>query len=285
MQHDLRRGARYAIAAAAALASAGAMIKLAAADLSNVMVVWLRSLFGLLLLAPWILRNGMRGLKTRRVGVHLLRAGFGLSAMYCFFYAISQLHLADAVLLNYSQPLFIPFIAWIWLAERPAARIYPAVLIGFIGVAFILKPTLGLVSPAGLAGLASGMFAAVAMVCIRRMSDTEPAVRIVAYFMIFATLISTLPALLFWQTPNVYSLAAMFAAGLFATLGQLLLTRAYALAQAAHVGSLVYTAVIFAALWGWIVWGELADAYSVFGAGLVILAALLVVFVRRGTKA
>jgi len=281
MQHDLRRGARYAIAAAAALASAGAMIKLAAGDMPNVMVVWLRSLLGLLLLAPWVLRSGVRGLKTKRLGAHFLRALFGVSAMYCFFYAISKMHLADAVLLNYSQPLFIPFIAWLWLAERPPARIYPAILIGFVGVTFILKPTLGLVSPAGFAGLAAGLFAAIAMVCIRRMSNTEPTVRIVAYFMIFATLISTVPALLFWQTPSATSLVYMFGTAAFATLGQLLLTRAYALAPAAQVGSLVYTAVIFAALWGWAVWSELPDAYSAFGAALVIIASLLVVMVRQ----
>ena len=281
MQKKLLSGARYALAASVALASAGAMIKLAAADMPNVMVVWLRSVFGFLFLAPWLFRGGLRGLKTKRLRPHMLRAGFGLTAMYCFFYAISELHLADAVLLNYSQPLFIPFIAWIWLAERPPARIYPAVLMGFVGVAFILKPTLGLVSPAGLVGLAAGLAAGAAMVCIRRMSDTEPTLRIVFYFTVFACIFSTPPALIGWQTPSTQSLVAIVAAGGFATLGQLLLTRAYALAPAAHVGSLVYAVVLFAAVWGWALWDEIPDIYSALGAVLVILAGMLVVLVRR----
>lgn len=281
MHYDIVRGARYAIAAAAALASAGAMIKLASADTSNIMVVWLRNVFGLLTLAPWLLRGGVAGLKTAHLAPHLLRAGLGLTAMYCFFFAISELHLADAVLLNYSQPLFIPFIAWLWLAERPAARIYPAIIIGFIGVGFILKPGLGLVSLAGLLGLASGLCAAAAMVCIRRMSATEPALRIVFYFTVLATLISTLPAAIWWEMPSTGSLLAMAAAGGFATLGQILITRAYSLAPAAHVGSLVYTAVIFATLWGWLVWAEVPDLASALGALLIIAAGMIVVFMRR----
>lgn len=281
MQTQLKLGAANAIAAAAALAGAAAMIKLAAADLPNVMVVWLRSVFGLAFLAPWMLRGGFPGFHTTRLRVHLLRAGAGVTAMYCFFFAISQLNLADAVLLNYSQPLFIPFIAWLWLSERPPARIYPAVLIGFLGVGFILKPSLELVSPAGMLGLASGLFAAIAMVCIRRMSDTEPALRIVFYFTVLASLFSTVPALILWQTPSLHALLAMLGAGGFASLGQILLTRAYGLAPAAHIGSLVYTAVIFATLWGWIGWAEVPDAYSALGALMVISAGLLVVFVRR----
>lgn len=277
----LTLGASYAIAAAAALAGAAAMIKLAAADLPNVMVVWLRCVFGLLMLTPWIVRGGFGGLQTQRWRVHVLRAGSGVTAMYCFFFAISRLNLADSVLLNYSQPLFIPFIAWLWLSERPPARIYPAVFIGFVGVAFILKPSLELVSPGGLFGLASGLFAAIAMVCIRRMSDTEPALRVVVYFTVLASLISTLPALILWHTPSPHALLAMLAAGGFASLGQILLTRAYGLAPAAHIGSLVYVTVIFATLWGWIGWAEVPDAYSVFGASLVIMAGLLVVLVRR----
>ena len=274
------RGARYVIAASLALASAGAMIKIAAGELPNAMVVWLRAVFGLLLLLPWLWRTDVT-LHTQRLRLHLLRACFGVGAMYCFFFAISDMLLANAVLLNYSQPLFIPFIAWAWLAERPPTRIFPAVLIGFAGVGLILKPTLGLVSTAGLLGLASGLLAAVAMVCIRRMSTTEPTLRIVFYFTTLATVLTTPAALWHWQTPDPASLAAMAGAGLFATVGQLLLTRAYALAPAAHVGSMVYATVIFAALWGYAVWGEVIDGFSALGTALVIVSGCVVVFMRR----
>lgn len=280
MQQNLARGATFAIAAAAAFATMGALIKLAAADLPNTVVVFLRNGFGLAMLTPWLLRPGLHGLATRRPLGHLLRAAVGLSAMYCYFYAIPRLHLANAVLLNYSQPLFIPFIAWLWLNERPPPRIWPAVAIGFVGVALILKPDAGLISPVGLVGLGSGILAATAMVAIRRMSDTEPTTRIVFYFTVLGTLISAGPAAATWQTPSPTGWLVMLAAGGVATLGQLLLTRAYTLAPAAHVGSLIYVAVVVAGIWGWVLWSERPDAYSLVGAALVVLAGVLVVLAR-----
>lgn len=280
MNQDLRRGAAFALVAAAAFAAMGATIKFAAAELPNTMVVFLRSGFGLLMLAPWLLRPGLRGLATRRPLAHLLRAAVGLSAMYCFFYAISRLNLASAVLLNYSQPLFIPFIAWFWVKERPPGRLWPAVAIGFTGVALILKPDAGLVSLPGLVGLASGLLAATAMVAIRRMADTEPTTRIVFYFTVFGTLISAMPAAATWQAPGPAAWLAMLAAGALATAGQLSLTRAYTLAPAAHVGSLIYAAVVFAAIFGWLFWHEVPDMLDVAGTLLVILAGVLVVFSR-----
>jgi drug/metabolite transporter (DMT)-like permease len=253
----------------------GGLIKLAAPELNNPMVVFLRNLAGLLILSPLLLRWGARGLATSRAVSHLTRALLGVSAMYCFFYAITHLTLAEAMLLNYSTPLFIPFIAWAWLGERPPAVVYPAVLLGFVGVAMILKPGPGLISSAGLVGLAAGLLAASAMTNIRYMADTEPVTRIVFYFAVFATLLSAAPALAAWQTPSPRALALMALVGLSATLGQLFLTRAYALAPAARVGSLIYSAVVFAAMLDWLFWDARPDGWSVIGTLLIVAAGML----------
>ncbi len=286
MPTDLSRGAALAVAGALAFAITSALIKVAADDLPNAMVVFLRNLFGLMALLPWLLRHSRRvSMKTQRLGAHIRRAAVGLSAMYCFFYAISEMNLASAVLLNYSQPLFLPLIARMWLAERPPMRIFPAVALGFAGVALILKPGLGSFGAVGFIGLAAGILAATAMASIRRMADTEPSLRIVFYFCVFTVALSLAPALWFWQTPSPLNLAVMIAAGVFATAGQLLLTRAYTLAPAAHIGSLIYATVLFAAILGWLFWGETWDVYSAIGAAAVIVAAVIVVFVRRPRKA
>ena len=170
-------------------ASMGALIKLVAPDLGNVMVVFFRNAFGLVALLPWIWRARGRGLRRRHLHLHLIRDGAGFAAMVCFFYAIPRLDLASAMLLNYSAPLFIPFIACIWLKEPLVPKILGAVLTGFAGLLLILKPHLGLSLPA-LLGLLSGVLAAVAMVGIRRMAGVEPAFRTVFYFSLFSTLAS-----------------------------------------------------------------------------------------------
>lgn len=271
------RGAMFAIAAAFMFAAMGAVIKTASAHLPTELVVFFRNFFGLLALLPWLLRGGVRGLATQRFGSHVARALAGLAAMYCFFYAIAKLHLAEAVLLNFTAPLFIPFIALLWLRERVEHNVWWAIAVGFVGITLILKPGMDIFSPAALIGLASGALAALAVVNIRRMSETEPTTRIVFYFSIISVIVSALPLLWSWQTPGPQALALMAVAGIFATSGQLLLTRGYALAPAALVGPFTYSSVVFAALFGWLLWGEMPDTLNLTGAVLVCLAGIMAI--------
>lgn len=271
MSTDLRRAALHVTTAGAAFALMGAFAKAAAqVGVSNYLLVFARNLISVLVLMPLLLREGPGAFRTQRFGGHLWRAGFGLLGMYTLYYAISHLTLAEALLLNYSSPLFIPFIAWLVLRERPPALLIPASLLGLAGVALIVKPaSLGL-SFASLVGAASGVFAACAMVSLRRISDTEPPMRVVFYFGAVGLVISAIP--LYWhlQPLGWRELGVLLGTGLFATLGQLQLTRAYACAPAARVGAMGYSAVLFAGLLGWLVWGETPDGWSLLGAALVI---------------
>jgi drug/metabolite transporter (DMT)-like permease len=281
---NLALGAALIILAGACFASMGALIKLASATLPNEMVVFLRNVFALLFLGPWLIRLGPSVLRTRCLHLHLLRACIGLTTMFCFFWAIPRLHLAEAVLLNYSQPLFIPFIAWLWLGEKPARVVYPAIVVGFVGVAMILKPSSGVVSIPGLVGLGAGVSAACAMTAIRRLSATEPTTRIVFYFTLFAATISAVGLIWGWKQPSWSALEYMAGAGGCAILGQMLMTKAYSLAPAARVGSFIYSAVVFAGVLGWLIWGETLDRYTLLGIGLVIVAGALAISQRRESE-
>lgn len=269
------RGAMLAIAAALMFAAMGATIKTVSAHLPNEMVVFFRNFFGLLALLPWLLRGGVKALATQHFGSHLMRSLAGLAAMYCFFYAIAHLHLAAAMLLNFTAPLFTPFIALLWLREKVGRVLWVAIAVGFAGITLILKPGMGLFSPATLIGLASGALAALAVVNIRRMAETEPTTRIVFYFSTISVMVSAIPLLWSWQTPEPTLWGLLAVAGIFATSGQLLLTRSYALAPAAFVGPFTYSAVVFAALLGWMLWGEKPDALTLAGTLLVCLAGIM----------
>ncbi|MGQ0659065.1 MAG: DMT family transporter [Chromatiales bacterium] len=270
------RGIYAAIGASLMFAAMGTVIKAAAPNTSNEMVVFLRNGFGLLFLLPALLRHGTDMLATRRFPAHLGRSLFGLAAMYCFFFAIARMHLAEAVLLNFSSPVFTAIIAALWLKESLSLKTASAVLIGLLGVALILKPAPGTWSAPALVGLISAVFAALAMVNIRRMSETEPTLRIVLYFSIISTAVSALPLPWAWQAPSRDVLLAMAAAGMFASLGQLMLTYSYTTAPAARIGTINYSTVIFAALFGWWIWGETPDFNAAVGAILVCIAGILV---------
>ncbi len=270
------RGALLVTAAALMFASMGVLIRFATQQLPNEQVVFLRNFFGLLILLPLLLRNGIgASLRTDRLALHVLRSLCGLAAMYCFFYALANLALADAVLLNFTAPLFIPFIALLWLREIVSRQVIAAIVIGFAGILLVLKPGLGVFNPAALVGLASGAFAAVAMVSLRTLSATDPPLRVVIYYGIICTGASSVPMLWAWQPAPLETFLQLAGAGCFATAGQYLLSRGYGYAPAAQIGPFTYTSVVFAATYGWLFWKEMPDWLSASGTVLIVIAGAL----------
>jgi drug/metabolite transporter (DMT)-like permease len=270
--YDIRRGAIYMVASGLLFALMSVAVKLAAVTLPNTVVVFFRCAAGLLTLLPFIVGVDLR---TVRVREHLIRSLAGIASMYAFFHALAHMRLADAVLLNYSLPLFMPFVESAWLGEEFPRRLWAPILVGFLGILVILRPGAGLMEPVALLGVASALFAAVAQVGVRRLTHTEPVARIVFYFAITATLLSAAPAAGDWRTPQGTVWAAVIAMGVTATMGQLAMTRAYAHAPAAQVGPFIYSAVVFAAGLDWLFWRKLPDWYTVAGGLLVAGAGIL----------
>ena len=277
-----RLGAAYAVAAGALFAVMGSLIKLASAQLPNETIVFLLNLVAVAALVPLFLGRRRVTWRTTRAWLHVVRAGAGVAAMYCFFFALGRLPLADAMLLNFAMPVFIPWIAWLILDERPRWQIHVATALGLLGIAFIVKPSGAMAPLSGLIGAMAAVFAAVAMVIVRKLSSTEPTPRIVLYFAALAVLISVGPAALNWPPMRAVDWMIMIGVGLAATAGQLCLTRAYSLARAAEIGTLVYCTVPFAAALGWLFWDERMDQGTLVGAVCVIAAGVLANRWRRG---
>jgi len=273
-RQNILLGAILIVASEAMFASMGACVKELSVSLPNEMVVFLRNFFGLILLSPLIIRSRASLLKTKIVRLHLLRAVAGISAMYCFFYALGNLYLADGMLLKMTAPLFMPFIAWFWLGERGRRLTLMAIPIGFIGVAFVISPQ-GDLNWIALIGLMGGALAAVAKVTVRRLGHSEPSIRVVCYFALFATPLSAIPLLWAWQTPEPTELALGLLMGLLGASGQFLLTRGYAVASAAHASPFTYFSVIFGAIYGYLIWGETLNSSFIIGAMLIALAGIM----------
>jgi drug/metabolite transporter (DMT)-like permease len=278
---DLGRGAALMTAAALLFAAMAAMVQVASERLPTAMVVFFRNAVALMVLAPFALRGGWQGLRTRRLPEHLLRTAAGLGAMYCFFYAVAHLRLADAVLLNYTVPLFIPVVERLWLREPVPPRLWGPLGVGFLGVLLVLKPGLGLYQRVSAVGLAAGFMSAVAQTGIRRMTATEPTVRIVFYFALLGTLVSAVPLAGHWVTPDGGLVLLLLAMGATAAAAQFLMTRAYTYAPAAQVGAFIYTAVPFAILVDWLRRGRLPDAAGLLGSILICAAGVLMLRLMR----
>ena len=275
-QQNLLVGALLVVTAEFCMASMGAMVKLLGETMPNEMAVFARNLAGLLVLLPVLLTRHDFSLKTDCLHLHLLRSLAGLSAMYCFFYAIIHLPLADSMLLKMTAPLFMPIIAIIWLSEGISQWTVLALLLGFAGVWVILGPA-GEANWAMLVGIAGGFLAAVAKVSIRRLSRTEPNLRVVTYFALVGTIVSAVPEVFSWKTPAINGIWLMVAIGLVGTLGQLALTRAYSISNAGKVAPLTYFSVIFGGIYGFVFWGEIPQQQFIIGAVMIAVAGLLTI--------
>jgi drug/metabolite transporter (DMT)-like permease len=258
-----------------AFAVMGTCIQICAQTLPNGMVVFFRNLSGLVFLSPLLIRGGSEVLKTKHVKEHIFRGLAGLSSMYCFFYAIAHMRLADATLLNYTLPLFIPLVEALWLGEPMPQKLALPLGLGFLGVVVVLRPGSGVMSGAAIFGLLAGLLSAVAQTGVRRLTRTEPTVRIVIYFALMGTSLSAFGLPFVWVTPAPSVWMVIVLLGLSATTGQLLMTKAYSYAPASQIGGFVYMGVIFAALLDWLRLGLVPSPFFFAGAVLVMAAGAL----------
>lgn len=264
-----------ALLSAASFALMAACTRLASQKLPQIEVVFFRNFLGLLLLIPLAMRQKLT-LRTEHLGLHVFRAGAGISAMYLYFYAITHLPLADAVLLNYTSPLFVSLFAVIWLKEELTSKRKWSGVLGLIGMACLFHPSSAIASLAGLAGLLSGLLAGLALTSVKKLSDTEPGLRIVILFALLASLLSALPMLWEFTVPSGQVWLWLLAVGALGNLGQLCLARAYKLAPASQVSPLGYSGLVFAGLVGFFIWHETPDYWMVGGSLFIIAAGVLV---------
>ena len=249
-------------------------IKAASSELPAIQLVFLRSFVGLIIIIPFILPRGISFMKTSVFHIHIFRGLISISAMTCLYFAIANIGLSEATLLNAASPLFIALLAAPILNERINTRIFLILIIGFIGVLLILKPGTSMFTFAAIIGLCSGFFIACAKILIRYMARTEPVIRTVFYFSIFSTFYSGIAMFWFWQTPTIFDLSIMILAGVCATGGQTLLTYAFTNNEVSTISPFTYVTVLMATLFGWIGWNEVPDIGSGIGAIFIISSCL-----------
>ena len=201
------------------------------------------------------------------------RSVFGTIGIFGNFYALSHIPLGDACMLNKLSPFSAVVASWLLLGERVTVRQGIAVVVAFVGAMFVVKPGFALAGEtvAALAGLAGGIAAGLAYMCVRRLGilKVEPSF-IVLFFSGFSTLV-TLPFLLFDYHPMTWTqVAILFGAGVSATAGQFGITAAYRLAQPRELAVYDYTNVVFAALLGFAVFGQVPDAFSWIGIAIIV---------------
>ena len=253
----------------------GICIRYASHTVDNYTIVFFRNVVGLFLFLPFIFKQGTEFVKTEKLWMHTWRSIVGLAAMYGFFYAIAHLKLSNAMVFTYSSPIFIPLIAWLFLKEKITRSMLCAAALGFIGVFCVAKPDQGLLNWVSVVGIASSLLASMAFVTVRALTKTEPPERIVFYFCFIGSLLSIIPMFWVWRPYHLQELVFLISAGILANVSQIFMSHAYRLAPAGQIAPVNYMAIIFAGIWGFLLWKEVPDFYSVIGFGFILLAIIL----------
>ncbi len=269
-QSDPVRGAIWMVGSCVCFTVLTGLIRYLSATIDPLEIVFFRNLFGMVVMLPWLMHNGIGTLRTRRLSLYTLRSIIGLVAMIAWFTAIARMNLADAVALSFTAPLFATVMAVVVLHEIVRLRRWSAVAAGFVGAMIILRPGFAEIPPEALFVLLSASMMGFAVALVKILSRSEPTGAIVFYMVLMLTPASLIPALFVWRTPGVEELLWLLALGGAATLGHICLVRAFALADATAVLPFDFVRLPLIAVMGWFVFGQSLDAWTGVGAAIII---------------
>jgi drug/metabolite transporter (DMT)-like permease len=268
------------LASALAFSLMGLCVKQVGGRIPAAEVVLARAIVSVAL-SWWLLQRAGVDPWGQRRGLLILRGAIGTAALLCVYAALAQLPMASATVLQYLYPTITALLAWLMLGERIGKRVLLAIALGWTGVVLVAQPA-GLLQGAAalpplavLIALAGALFTSLAYVSVRSLGNSEHPLVIVFYFPLVA-LPLTLPLVALDPVlPTASELLWLVGVGVFTQVGQVYLTRGLTALPAAQATAISYVQVAFAGLWGWLVFGESVDGWTVAGAVLV-LAAMLV---------
>ena len=234
-------------------------------------IIFFRNAFAFVPLGLYIWRTtGFEVLKTKRPVGHAVRSAIGLTGMVCGFSAVQHLPLTEATALQFTSPLFMTALSALVLSEYVGRHRWGAVIAGFIGVLIIARPEPGHFNAVGFTlAILSALCAAGAMVAVRQIASTERGPTIVFYFTLGGTLLGLVGSLFHWVVPDPQTLGLLVLAGLIGGVGQLFLTEALRKAPVGVVAPFDYTQLVWAALFGVVLWGDLPRLTTIVGALIV----------------
>ncbi len=266
-----------------------ACIKKTAPDIPAGEAVFFRSFFALVPILGWLVWRGTlrSGLITSQPLGHVWRGLLGTTTMGLGFVGVAYLPFPEAVAIGYTAPLLVTVFAAMFLGEQIRAYRLGAIVLGLIGVMLVLSPRLSmepdvttgtLASLGALAALMAAVFAALTQVFVRKLIATESTSAIVFWFTISSTMLSLLTLPFGWALPDPSQTALLVSAGLLGGLGQIILTESYRFAEIAVIAPFEYSSMIFALLIGYFLFNELPSVTMIFGALMVVMAGLIIVW-------
>jgi len=242
-------------------------------------IIFFRTIISLPIIAAIAVAvGGMKALMTSRPLFHISRGLMAASAAYSFFLGLTFLPLAEATAIVFVAPLFMTAFSVILLKEYVGPRRWAAIVLGFSGVLIIVQPGAESFQAASLIVVITALLYAFMMIMVRMSGPRESIWTLMFYLTLVPALVSAMTLPVLWKPPELAHLPAILGVGLFGASAFTLMTQAFRLAPTAVVAPFDYTALIWATLLGWVVWGDLPGVWTSLGAACIVISGIYVIW-------
>ena len=242
-------------------------------------VLFFRGFFGVLFYFLIIPKERLRNFYyTKRAGLHFLRSFSGLIALVAIFIALRSLPLATVVSISFAAPIFTTIFSIFLLNEKVGVYRWLAVIVGFIGILIITEPGISSLNIFYIFPIIFCIGLSYVAITIRKLSTSEPVWLISLFFSISITLLSLLSIPFGWVMPTIKDFLILAMIGIFGGVANLWPSQSYKYSEVSLVTPLKYLALVFAIIFGYLIWDEVPTIKSLFGAALVIVQLLQTIF-------
>ena len=240
-------------------------------------VIFFRGFFGIVLYYFVIPKERIRDFYfTKRPLLHFSRCFFGLAALLSIFTALRNLPLATVVSISFAAPIFTTIFSIFFLSERVGYFRWLAVFIGFIGILIISEPGFSSLNVYYIFPVIFVLGMSYVAISIRQLSSTEPVWLISLFFSAAITIAGLLTLPFGWIMPSFYDLTLLSMIGFFGGVANLWLSQSYKFSEVSLVTPLKYLALVFAIVFGYLIWGEVPSGKTLIGAILVIASSIII---------
>jgi drug/metabolite transporter (DMT)-like permease len=275
----LRRGILLMCAAVLIFTVSSTMVKALGSGYPVAQIVFFRCLLAFLPLYVAIRRaGGWVTLRTKRPGAHTFRVVVGGLALFIGFWALTLMPLADYYAFTYAAPLFATMLSIPILGEQVGIRRWSAVAVGFVGVLIMLRPGVQSFDFASLVAIAAAFTYALAIIAVRNLARTESSASAVFYFTLAGLVLSGAALPFDWRDPTLQEWALLLGLGVVSGFGQILMTDAYRLAPPAVIAPFDYTSMLWALVFGYVLFGDFPEPMVLAGAAVIIASGVYIIY-------
>lgn len=271
------RGAIFMLLSGLVFTAMMVMIREVSGRIDPLQMAFFRCWIGWVAIMPFILHAGIGTVVTAAIRLHFSRAALGTIAMFCAYYAIAHMPLADYTALSFTRPLFATVFAVLILHEIVRWRRWTATAVGFCGVLVMVRPGHAAIDPATFVALGESVALALLIVIVKLMPPREKTLAMLFWFGAIATPITLLPAIYVWVWPTLGDWLWLIGMALAGVGSQWFFLLAFRSGEASFVAPIDYTRLIFVAAVGYLAFSEIPSPWTLLGAAIIVGSTLYIV--------